>query len=143
MEFQEAPADLTAVASSFGAAHLFIDGWVDCPDRNIHCATVNGRDVVEQGAIDGWHFGNYCSHYFRTPYRYPDGSTDTFRRPYCVPCETPRNLLNGEDLTAVWLYWGDQCNQQYAGCNGNCQPNGFCHSDPMHPDYLCGDAIRA
>jgi hypothetical protein len=38
---QEAPADLVTVAPSFGAAHLFIDGLLDCPDGRIRCIDLN------------------------------------------------------------------------------------------------------
>jgi hypothetical protein len=40
MELQEAPADLAAVAASFGAAHLFID---DCADGSVTCMHWNGN----------------------------------------------------------------------------------------------------
>ncbi len=43
MEFHETPADLEAIATPFGSAHLFID---DCADMEVHCRHWNANGYV-------------------------------------------------------------------------------------------------
>jgi hypothetical protein len=63
MGFSKAPADLSALAPTFGAAHLFID---DCPDITISCRNASN------GSIAGSYKSGTCW----------DGS-----RVCCFPCE--------------------------------------------------------
>jgi hypothetical protein len=126
VELQEAPTDLAA-ASSFGAAHLFIDGLLDCPGGEVVCRAYGSGQVL--GTIPGDWFNNFCSHSL-----WADGRSYDF----CVPCGTPSNLFSGPpsrdwkgDLRDIWSYWGNVCNERIPACNGNCRPTGWCEPNPF------------
>lgn len=109
--FQEAPTDLAAVAPSFGAAHLFIDGIWDCPDAQMFCYTdannPHGSSVGDIGPVDHcYSAGNFA----------------------CFPCGE-----HGDDIR----YWADLCNQTYPACNGSCGIWNFCSSDAPLGHTLC------
>ena len=95
--FGEAPADLSAVPSSFRAAHLFID---DCPDGKIFCTTSAGA-----------YKGDFGSHGFCWNYA------------TCVPCEPyyHANPYNG----AAWDWWTAECNRVKTDCQGACVATPF------------------
>jgi hypothetical protein len=95
--FAEAPADLAAVAPSFGAAHLFID---DCPQTDINCWKSYDPSV---GIIPNAEIGGICW-------------TNVTGEGICVPC--PYVHLG---IWAALDYWGEECNARFAECNGVCQ----------------------
>ena len=123
----EAPTDLAAIAPSFGAAHLFIDGALDCPNGEVVCRAYGSLEIL--GTIPGSWFNNFCSHaLWNGPSKHPA---------YCVPCGTPGSVLTGGkdnygDIQNVWSYWGSVCNQRIPACNGNCRPSGWCEPDPFY-----------
>ena len=96
-----APADLVAIEPSFGTAHLFIDGALDCPNGTITC--MSGGQAV--GTMPGSWFDNFCSHELIGP--------DSRSRAYCVPCRTPADVLAGPppvwkaNISNVWAFWGN------------------------------------
>jgi hypothetical protein len=97
LSLQEAPADLASLESSFGAAHLFIDGILDCPDSDLICYQ-NGTRWQENGVgrIPNADHDGFCV------------SSGTF---FCYPCKSPDG--GGS--------WADECNRRFAdSCNGNC-----------------------
>lgn len=91
--FGEAPVDLSAVPTSFGAAHLFID---DCADDTIVCRTITGSP------IGGFSTQGFCWNYLQ-----------------CVPCHPygHSNPYNG----AAWDWWTAECNRTYDACNDACK----------------------
>lgn len=94
--FMATPTDLAALASRFGAAHLFID---DCRDGDILCQSNVTRDIV--GTIPGSDFDNYC---------YSWGAWQ------CLPCEPwIASRYN------AYQYWGQVCNERFAACDGQCE----------------------
>ena len=96
MGFQEAPTDLSKMATSFGATHLFID---DCRDRNIECYNL----LDNKGYIDSFPGQGYC-------YWWSHAS--------CLPC-LPRDA---EDATDIQRYWDKMCNESFPACGGDrCQ----------------------
>ncbi|MGH2530966.1 MAG: LuxR C-terminal-related transcriptional regulator [Thermomicrobiales bacterium] len=100
---------------AFGTAHLFIDGLVDCPDDAIDC--YNRGELV--GGIDGDSFGNVRENY------YMEGDRPGYV--VCVPCD-PRDVRGNtkDDMTNVFLYRGNHCNQRFAARDGNCLPVSWC-----------------
>lgn len=94
--FTAAPADLAALAPSFGAAHLFID---DCRDGDILCQSDVTSRIV--GTIPGSEFDNYC---------YSWGAWQ------CLPC-----LPWISSRYSAYEYWGQVCNERFATCDGQCE----------------------
>ncbi len=93
---EEEPADLSALESSFGSAHLFIDGILDCPDSDLICYPNGGQ----------WQNGGVG----RIPNADHDGfcvSSGTF---FCYPCSSPPAGGN----------WADECNRRFDSCGGDC-----------------------
>lgn len=97
--FTAAPSDLGAIASSFGAAHLFID---DCADGVITCFNTGRQTGV--GEIPNADHKGFC---------YSWSQID------CLPCEPW--IPNGIDAT---VYWSNRCNELFSACNGYCQAYG-------------------
>jgi hypothetical protein len=109
MGFSEAPTDLAALAPSFGAAHLFIDGIFDCKDYNLSCCPNSAVSCEEEGCtctnvVHDYGTVNYCSQYGR-----------------CVPCEP--YFHDAPSYNATWNYWNDQCNKDAPACGGTCEAN--------------------
>jgi hypothetical protein len=129
VSLQEAPIDLAALAPSFGAARLFIDSGLNCPDKGqISCAQASTGAVV--GQIGYWDFDGWCG-----------WGSDDKSLGYCLPCQPRPQSQHGSpggeldpgqpgDYRNVWLEWGDICNQRFAECNGECVPNNWCQADP-------------
>jgi hypothetical protein len=88
MGFSKAPADLAALAPTFGAAHLFID---DCPDLTITCR--NGSN----GAIAGSYKAGTCW----------DGS-----RVCCFPCGGYDGIQNTCD--SMFNKCGSSCGHSWS-----------------------------
>jgi hypothetical protein len=93
---QEAPADLAALEPSFGAAHLFIDGILDCPDSDLICYPNGG----------GWQNGGVG----RIPNADHDGFCVSSGTWFCYPCSSP----------AAGGNWADECNRRFDSCGGDC-----------------------
>ncbi len=89
----EEPADLAALGSSFGAAHLFID---DCSNANIVC--LGGPSG---GAVGTFSNQAMCWNYLT-----------------CMPCEPYGHTQPNE--CATYSYWNDKCNQTFAWCRQSC-----------------------
>jgi hypothetical protein len=102
MGFAEAPTDLAQLASSFGAAHLFID---ECPNADIVCHDANDNDVgsfADQPMC--WNFST------------------------CIPCEPSGHAQ--PEYCATYNYWIARCNAQYPSCKGRCTAeNGWIWGD--------------
>lgn len=96
--FSEAPADLAAVASSFGAAHLFID---DCADDNLSCCP--NSDI---GTVIFEFCYNIIHDYGTTGYCYQYGR--------CVPCVPYYH--DAPYYNATWDYWSAQCARDVPEC---------------------------
>jgi hypothetical protein len=99
--FQHNPDEETP--STFGTAHLFIDGLKDCPGATLQCFApgTNHATGSPVGTID---IPNYCA---------ADGNSGA-----CFPCDSQSPA-----------YWRDQCNQRFAACNGGCTEWNFCSRD--------------
>ncbi|MCC6704290.1 MAG: hypothetical protein IT334_05385 [Thermomicrobiales bacterium] len=110
MEFEHDPMDLQGEAATFGAAHLLIDGILDCPDASLQC--LNGDAVV--GTIDD-HDG-YC-------YSWGDIA--------CVPCQ-PWGVGPS--------YFVDLCNERFEACEGDCGLWNYCSLDAPLGNTLCRDS---
>ena len=96
MGFQEEPTNLAEIEPSFGAAHLFIDGILDCPDHDLICYPNGGRwQEGGVGRIANADHDGFCV------------SGATF---FCYPCKSPDGGGN----------WADECNRRFGDCNGNC-----------------------
>jgi hypothetical protein len=93
---QEAPADLATLEPSFGAAHLFIDGILDCPDSDLICYPNGGR----------WQEGGLG----RIPNADHDGFCVSGATWVCYPCSSPPDGGN----------WADECNRRFDSCGGDC-----------------------
>jgi hypothetical protein len=93
LHFSEAPADLAALASSFGAAHLFID---DCADSNLSCCP-------EENIVEGDIGGEYCTKVAK------DYGTVGYCAQYgrCVPCEPFYH--DAPSYEATWNHWQTKC----------------------------------
>lgn len=96
--FTAAPADLAAVAPTFGAAHLLID---DCPDSNITCSAGGTTYGVFQGAPMCWNWG-YLT---------------------CDPCEPYGHSAHSPDQ--VHSFWSQQCTSTYGCPAGSCQASWY------------------
>lgn len=95
---QTTPADLGALSTNFGTAHLFIDGVLDCPDHDMVCYTDTNQhpSYSQVGVIPNADHGGYCT---RAP------------QLICDPCYSPER--GGT--------WQDECNRRFpTECNGNC-----------------------
>jgi hypothetical protein len=126
MGFSEAPTDLAALAPSFGAAHLFIDGLLDC---TMHSITCWGAGVAAGVLLPR----DFCS---RTFFARDINGVSVFRTGYfCIPCETP-GQPDGWDgwFTGdyVFRYWGQKCNETFPECGGSCLPFDWCQPDPYY-----------
>jgi hypothetical protein len=97
MGFAEQPSDLSQLNSTFGAAHLFIDG---CPTSNLQCLHPGGVGFAEVGQIPVTEFDGWC-------YRADEN--------YCLPCTGP------EVRHDAYFYWGDVCNKRFRDCYGTCR----------------------
>ncbi len=92
----KAPADLAAVAPSFGSAHLFID---DCANEQIGCIGNSNGSV-------NW---------------LPGVTSMCYAYGQCMPC-TPY-AHNQPSSCATFDYWAGQCNQSSYACpSGACHP---------------------
>jgi hypothetical protein len=99
--FQEAPTDLSAIASSFGAAQLFID---DCADADMWCINKYSKEVVKT-----------------IPNSLHDGFCYSWSAWMCLPCQ-PRIT----DSKLAEKYWIDWCNLKNFACGDNdCTIKGF------------------
>jgi hypothetical protein len=105
--FSQAPADLAAVAPSFGAAHLFID---DCADSNLSCCPYD--DLVDYGPYSTCN--NVVHDYGTVGYCYQYGR--------CVPCEPYYH--DAPDYDATWDWWNFRCTEDIPACN----PRGGCEA---------------
>ncbi len=95
---QTTPADLGALSTEFGAAHLFIDSFLDCPDHDMICYTDPNQHPsnTQVGVIPNADHDGYC---VRAP------------QLFCDPCKSP-------DAGGTWQ---DECNRRFpAECQGNC-----------------------
>jgi hypothetical protein len=98
--FQEAPTDLSNLATSFGPTHLFIDGckWADeCGVRVLVGMFPEWRTIgpLPDGPYEKcWHFGDFV----------------------CHPCN---NGVQNEFITNEYL--NQICNQTYGACEGQCE----------------------
>lgn len=96
---QEAPEPPADASASFGAAHLFIDGILDCPDHDLVCYTdpSSPPDRSAVGRISNEEHGGYC-----------------VDRPsaICYPCKDPDSGAGS---------WQAECNRRFEACNGNCR----------------------
>lgn len=97
MGFAEQPSDLSQLHSTFGAAHLFIDG---CPTSNLLCLHPGGVSFTEVGQIPVTEFDGWC-------YRADEN--------YCLPCTGPETRHDS------YFYWGDVCNKRFRDCYGTCR----------------------
>lgn len=114
MDFAEAPADLAALAPSFGSAQLFID---DCPDATMRCRDRNSGDVV--GEIPNEDHDGYCYSYFNVA---------------CLPCAPAWDYQGNENQA----YWGGQCAARFEACaNDACYLTNFCSRDAPLGNTLC------
>jgi hypothetical protein len=95
--FETAPVDLSEIASTFDAAHLFIDG---CPDGVITCLSKSGS----AGDVSSSIFGGFC-------FSAADGD--------CLPCNPWLDSTAG-----AFAYWQNICNAEFPKCNGECEPLG-------------------
>lgn len=93
---QESPMEPADAQATFGAAHLFIDGILDCPDHDIVCYTdFNHHPTNSQvGVISNEEHHGYCR----------SGLS-------CEPCIDPPSGSGS---------WRAECNARFAECNGNC-----------------------
>jgi hypothetical protein len=103
MEFTEAPTDLAALAPSFGAAHLFIDGLSDCPGewQPMQCVSRAGEHVAA-GLIDGSELGGWCQNW-QSPFG-------------CYPCQPYAGPGVEYGPRYKVQYWTDVCNERFEGC---------------------------
>jgi hypothetical protein len=118
--FTEAPTDLAALAPSFGAAHLFIDGLDDCPGPGnpIQCVTRN-TDPTVAGVIDGTEFDGWCQHW-QSPFG-------------CYPCLPSAGAGLELSRSAKVDFWTNVCNARFEGCQAELFPDGSfagCYIDP-------------
>jgi hypothetical protein len=97
MGFAEQPSDLSQLHSTFGAAHLFIDG---CTTANLQCVHPGNVGFIEVGQIPVTEFDGWC-------YRADEN--------YCLPCTGP------EARHDAYFYWGDVCNKRFRECYGTCR----------------------
>ena len=115
---QTTPNDLAALDPALGSTHLFIDGNLGCPDRDMRCVTDrHNPETTTVGMIPNADHGGYC---------YYGGETA------CMPCD-PWNLTT----TGVLEYWNGQCNQRFAECNGQCTLFNFCSRDAPFGHTYC------
>jgi hypothetical protein len=116
--FTEQPAELAAITPSFGAAHLFIDGILDCPDHDIICYTDDSMHPSNSqiGSIPNAEHDGYCIQ-----------SSST----YCYPCKGP----------ASGGSWQDECNSRFSDCNGECYAWPNCTS-PFYSAESCDSGFR-
>lgn len=122
----DAPIDPAALEPSFGTAHLFIDGLLDCPNADIVCQ--DDRSGQQYGTIPGSWIDNFCQ---VTSYDW-----DTLKR-VCVPCTTPYETKT-QGLGIMYAFWRQRCQEMFPACV-NCHPSGWCQLDPGSastcPDY--------
>lgn len=105
----EEPADLSALAASFGNAHLFID---DCSNGDMPCITdINDPVNTLKGTIPNSAHDGFC---------YNWGAAG------CYPCSPWYSGYSGDD--EAYHYWSSQCNATIAACNGNCGVQWVCTS---------------
>lgn len=97
MGFTEQPSDLSQLNSTFGAAHLFIDG---CTTANLRCLHPYGVSWNEVGQIPVAEFDGWC-------YRADEQ--------FCLPCAGPETRHDS------YFYWGDVCNKRFPDCYGKCR----------------------
>jgi hypothetical protein len=116
--FSDQPKDLADVTPSFGAAHLFIDGILDCPNADLICFTGNHFDASSPhiGTIPNLDHDGYCIQSAST---------------YCYPCAAP----------AAGGNWEDECNRRFTECNGECHYWPSCTS-PFYSAATCDDGYR-
>jgi hypothetical protein len=102
---QEEPLDLATIEPSFGAAHLFIDGILDCPDHDLICYP-NGSRWQEGGlgTIPNADHDGFCV------------SSGTW---FCYPCKSPD--AGGS--------WADECNRRFSACGDDCAYYPSCTSN--------------
>ena len=97
--FTQAPSDLAALAPSFGAAHLFIDG---CPDADLACVIPDTAHVADfyVGAIPSSEFGGWTAN----------------RYGMCKPSNNPTGRFGTS--------WDDVCNKKFTDCYNMCVAKG-------------------
>lgn len=96
ISLQEDATNLSELEPSFGAAHLFIDGILDCPDHDLICYNdANSWQNGGLGSIPNADHDGFCV------------SGPTF---FCYPCSAP----------AAGGTWADECNRRFADCNDGC-----------------------
>jgi hypothetical protein len=119
---REAPADLAALAASFGSAHLFID---DCPNMDVNCVL------------------DYPSEEPDPPPEYPHAYAGTYSSQpmcwnygLCIPCEPYGHTQ--PDRCSTLIYWRNKCGQQFPRCQTG---EGPCEIDWNWPGHrwLCWD----
>lgn len=107
MEFEHDPMDLQGEAATFGAAHILIDGILDCPDAELQCRK---EDKV---------VGTLNDH---------DGYCYSWANIACVPCQ-PWGVEPS--------YFTDLCNQSFEACEGDCGVWNYCSRDAPLGNTLC------
>jgi hypothetical protein len=99
--FAEAPADLAALAPSFGPAHLFID---DCPDTDINCECIRDEKPFRRGVLPLVSNVGMCWNYS-----------------LCQPCEPYGHTL--PSYCATYDYWKQRCKEAYPTPGLLCKPS--------------------
>jgi hypothetical protein len=109
VDLTEEPADLSALAASFGNAHLFID---DCSNGDMPCITdINNPGNTTMGYIPNSAHDGFC---------YNWGAAG------CYPCQPWYSGYSGDQ--AAYDYWSAQCNATIAACNNECGVEWVCTS---------------
>jgi hypothetical protein len=129
MGFSEAPTDLAALAPSFGAARLFIDGLSDCPGAEQPMQCVTRTDQVVAGTIDGSELGGWCQNW-QSPFG-------------CYPCVPSAG--SGVQFGPRYKveYWTNVCNERFADCQSAFFSDGYFVGCYIYPrcfdgfDELC------
>jgi hypothetical protein len=108
MGFSKVPTDLDQMHPAFGAAHLFIDSGLDCPDATMHCVTdLEHPGSSKVGSIPNEDHDGYCA-------------VGGFGN--CMPCQP----WLGNQWTKTRDYWDTQCNKRFPACNGKCWATNIC-----------------
>lgn len=96
------PIAIDDIPSSFGTAHLFIDGLIDCADAEMYCRDIQTGAL--KGTIPNSDHDGYCRSGFFQDWNF-----------YCLPCAPWY-----ERYEDALVYWSSQCNQRF-WCNGQCE----------------------
>ncbi len=130
LDFVEAPIDLSALAPSFGSAHLFID---DCDLEVMFCVpkecthndprrqeTRSDPACASFGVIPALEYDGYC-------YSWANGT--------CLPCSPWFGTCDD-----TFDYFTNFCNERYPDCAGNCKPLKVTSGSVAL--YGCGEGYR-